>query len=212
MKKIINIEDYLQKIDSYFLEKSQKDIYMTYILIFASLFAFSYLLYWESSEKDFKKKVAQVKSVKSKISTDKKYLQQNPESKIRILENEITNALAATEKYKENNAYIKRKIEEIAFLIYDEQTWGEYLHSISKNARAHNIELNNLHNTLNKTNSTFGHVLDISIKSNGQYNNTVNFINSLEQSELVIDLHTLTIQADEKLNSEFKISVWGITY
>ena len=212
MKTIINVEDYLQKIDSYFLEKSQKDIYMTYFMLFAILFAFSYLLFWDSSEAAFKTKIAQVKSVEKNIQIDKQYLQANPKTKVQMLENDIKTITASIDQYKKDNQYIKSKIEEIAFLIYDEQTWGEYLHSISKNAVLYNIELLKLHNTFTDTNTTFGHVLDISLKSNGTYHNTINFINSLEQSDLVIDLHSLNIEATDQLQSDFNISVWGITY
>ena len=49
----INIEDYLHQIDSSFKDKSQKDIYMTYIMVFAVIFAIAYLLFWESSFQKF---------------------------------------------------------------------------------------------------------------------------------------------------------------
>ena len=45
----INIEDYLHKIDNAFKGKEQKEIYMTYIMIASAIFAFSYLLFWDSS-------------------------------------------------------------------------------------------------------------------------------------------------------------------
>ena len=61
-------------------------------------------------------------------------------------------------------------------------------------------------------NKSFGHILDINLKTTGNYKNTLNFINSLEQSELVVDIHDLNIVATEKLNSDLNISVWGITY
>ncbi len=41
----INIENYLHQIDTSFKEKGQKDIYMTYVIIFSVIFAFSYLLF-----------------------------------------------------------------------------------------------------------------------------------------------------------------------
>jgi len=206
------IEDYLQRIDTYFKEKTQKDVYMTYIMIFAVIFAFAYLLFWDTSEADFKAKRAQVVNIESKIVLDKTYLQKNPETKIAQIENETKRAQEQMLEYKENNQYIKSKIEEISSLIYDEQTWGEYLHSISKNAKVNNIKILNLNNKYNKNNTSFGHILDISIKTTGNYKNTVNFINSLEESDLVVDLHALNISALNTLNSDLSISVWGITY
>ena len=207
-----NIEDYLQQIDASFKDKSQKDIYMTYIMIFALIFAFSYLLFWDNSEADFKAKRAQVVAVEAKIKNDERYLQLNPPSKITKIENDTKFAKKEMLAYRDNNQYIKNKIEEISSLVYDEQTWGEYLHSISINARKNNIKILDFSNKLAESEGSFGHVLDITVSTTGNFKNTVNFINSLEQSDLVVDLHNFDIQAKSKLNSNLNISVWGITY
>ena len=208
----INIEDFLHQIDSAFKDKTQKDIYMTYIMIFAGIFAFSYLLFWESSFEDFERKQKQINSLETKIQSDKIYLKVNPQSKILKLENEIKKANADIVVSKDNNTYIKNKIEAISELIYDERAWGEYLHSISKNARKHNIKLIHFTNEFSTDSSSFGHILDISVKSTGNYKNTLKFINSLEQSNLVVDIHGMDIKAADKLSSDLTISVWGITY
>jgi len=118
----LNIEDYLQKIDLIFKEKSQKDTYMTYVMLFSVIFAFSYLLFWDSSENDFKQQNAKIVSLTGKIKADKMYLQYNPQSKIITLENEISKAEAEMKTHKENNEYIKTKIETISSLIYDERS------------------------------------------------------------------------------------------
>ena len=208
----INIEDYLQGIDASFRDKSQKDIYMTYIMIFGLIFAFSYLLFWESSLIAFEEKNKQITTISAKINADKRFLQVNPESKITILDREIKMSEAQLQAHKDNNAYIKSKIETISSLIYDERTWGEYLHSISTNAKMYGIKIVDFTNEYAKNNTSFGHVLDISLKSTGNYKNTLRFINSLEQSDLVVDVHDLKIEVDKTLNTELFISVWGITY
>lgn len=208
----INIENYLHQIDTSFKDKSQKDIYMTYIMVFALIFAFAYLLFWESSFNQFEKNQKQIASLESKIQTDAIYLRMNPEAKIAILDREIKQTNADILVKKDTNAYIKNKIEAISFLIYDEKVWGEYLHSISKNAKKYNIKMLNFTNQFSSDTNSFGHILDISIKSSGNYKNSVNFINSLEQSNLVVDIHQLSLNAQEKLTSDLNISVWGITY
>jgi len=208
----INIEDYLQNIDNTFKKKSQKDIYMTYAMIFALIFAFSYLLFWDTSIAEFQNKQRENKALSQKIDADDMYIKQNPESKIVRLENEIKQAANEMIVHKDNNEYIKNKIETISSLIYDERTWGQYLYSISTNAQKHGVKINNLTNKYAHNNSAFGHVLDITIKLSGKYKNTVKFINSLEQSDLVVDIHDFSIKAQDSLNSDLNISVWGITY
>jgi len=208
----INIEDYLQRIDAAFKDKSQKDIYMTYIMIFGLIFAFSYLLFWESSQNVFKEKNKQITAINSKINLDKMYLKLNPETKITLLDREIKRFEANLLVHKNNNAYIKSKIETISSLIYDERTWGEYLHSISTNAKKYGIKIIDFTNKYAQNNNSFGHILDITLKTTGKYKNTLRFINSLEQSELVVDIHDLNIRAENTLNTDLNISVWGITY
>ena len=208
----INIEDYLHKIDSFFNDKTQKDTYMTYVMVFAVIFAIAYLLFWDNSFNEFNKTRRAVKSLQSSINADDRYIRINPEGKIAKLDQDIDAINKKIIQMKDDNAYIKNKIENIASLIYDERTWGEYLHSISKYARNRNIKIMDLKNSYADNNSSFGHILDISIEALGSYKNTLNFINDLEQSELVVDIHGLAMKADKKIITDLNISVWGITY
>ena len=208
----INIEDFLHKIDSSFKGKEQKEIYMTYIMIAGGIFAFSYLLFWDSSFETFQRTRASVERLSKQIESDKQYLQRNPEAKIVQLDREIKKINNEMLKNKENNAYIKHKIEAISSLIYDERAWGEYLDSITTNSQKYKLKLNKLTNKYAKAGSSFGHILDITVISEGKFKNTLNFINALEQNDLVIDIHDFDINATESLNSELQISVWGIKY
>jgi len=208
----VNIEDYLHRIDTTFKDKSQKETYMTYIMIVSVIFAFAYLIFWDSSFEKFEQTRANVKNLQIKINTDKRYLQINPESKIVLLAAEINKINNEIITLKDTNSYIKSKIETISSLVYDERTWGEYLDSITKNAQRYDIKLIELTNTYSKTDNSFGHILDITITAIGDYKNTLKFMNSLEQSDLVVDMHNFDIRADQVLNSDLNISVWGIKY
>ena len=208
----LNIEDYLHNIDKIFSQKIQKDIYMIYVMIVAGIFAFSYMLFWDSSFANFETTRSNVMNLDRKISADNAYLQANPESKIVNLDKQIMKINTDMIVHKDNNAYIKTKIETISSLIYDERTWGEYLDSISKNAQKYNVKIQSFSNTYAQNNNSFGHILDITISTTANYKNTFLFINSLERSELVVDIHDFTIKAQNKLTTDLNISVWGITY
>ena len=208
----MNIEDYLQKIDNSFKGKEQKDIYLTYLMIFAVIFAISYLLFWDTSVDEFKSTNAKIKVVTNNINADNRYLKNNPETKIVKLDRDIKKAEIALDTNKKTNAYIKTKIETISFLIYDEIAWGKYLNSISKNAKKYNVKIIDFTNKYALHNTSFGHILDITLKTTARYKNTLKFINSLEQSNLVVDIHDINIKAEDRLNSDLNISVWGITY
>jgi len=206
----LNIENYLYSLDRTLSLKSERDKMMLYGMIFAGLFAFSYLLFWNSSEVDFKASHEKAVAMEHDLNNDKQYLEANPPERIIQIEQETKVIELEYQHYIQYNAYIKDRLEQISSLYYDEVIWGAYLDSISKYARAYNVKLTQFGNTLTTDNSSFGHVLDISISSDAPFKNTLKFINALEQSSLVVDLHDMNMTADTKLKSELNISVWGI--
>jgi hypothetical protein len=206
------VENYLYKMDNAFAEKDEKEILMIYVMIFGGLFALSYFLFWDSAEKSFHTAHNKVIAIQKSITTDKNYLASNPESKIASIISQTESTKQQFANTQENNEYIKYSIEKISELYYDEQTWGDYINSISKDAKKEKIKLVELNNNFTDERETFGHVLDISVKATGRYKNMLKFINKLEQSFLVVDLHTFRFSTDEKLMVDLNISVWGITY
>lgn len=203
-------EEFLQSIDNFFKSKSKKDVNMVYIMIVVIIFALAYPLYDLSSNEytTIKERVNNL----AKVDADKAFLAANTEARIKALNLEVKKIKDDLSTSKNDNQYIKNKIETISSLIYDERTWGEYLHSISTNAAKYNIKIIKLDNKYVKSNASFGHILDITLDISGKHSDTLNFINSLEQSELVVDLHDFNISAEDRLNSRLDISVWGITY
>lgn len=206
----LQIEDYLYTLDQSLSYKSDRDKMMLFIIIFASLFAFSYFFFWESSEASFKVSHEKATRVDNDLNADKQYLSANPPERITQIEQETIEIERQHALYIQYNNYIKEQLEQISSLYYDETVWGAYLDSVSRYARTNKVKLARFANTLQTDNSSFGHVLDITISSEGPYKNTLKFINALEQSHLVVDLHNFNIVADEKLKSDLNISVWGI--
>lgn len=113
--------------------------------------------------------------------------------------------------YIDNNDFIKSKIENISELLYDEKTWGKYLNSIAFNAQKYHITILNFSNKYAMSNQAFGHILNITLEFTANYKDTLKFINSLEESDLVVDVHKLDIKAEDVLTTTLDISVWGIT-
>lgn len=206
------IEETLQRIDSFFKEKSQRDVYIVYAMVVAVLFALAYPFY-DLSVNEFNTERGKVLDITAKINADKIYLNENTEAKIAKIVQDIKGLEAELLIEKDKNIYIKNKIETISSLVYDEKLWGQYLNSISINAKKHNIKIVNFTNKYTTDNNeSFGHVLDIALDVKGNYLNTINFMNSLEQSDLVVDVHDFSLKAQDALNSKIDISVWGITY
>ncbi len=206
-------ESFLQNIDEYFQDKSQKDTYLIYFMIFSIIFSSSYFLLWDIAEKNFKLVKENIININSQLDADNRYLQLNPENTITLLTKDIQATKAQMMIHKENNNYIKTKIETISSLIYDEVAWGNYLYSISKKAKNNDIKITKLTNKYNLNKNSFGHILDITINTTATYKDTLKFINSLEQSNLVVDIHDFNITTqNQELHTDLNISVWGIAY
>lgn len=206
----VQIEDYLYSLDQSLGQKNDRDKMMIFVMIFTMLFAFSYLLFWESAELSFQESHEKAQKVENDLTIDKDYLAANPPERITQIEQETVQIQQLHLKYVEYNEYIKEKLLQISSLYYDERVWGAYLDSVSRYAKNYGVKLTTFGNTLQVDNNSFGHVMDIQIVSEAPYKNTIKFINALEQSQLVVDLHGFNITADEKLKGELNISVWGI--
>ncbi len=205
-------EKYLYDIDQSFAEKSDKDVKLIYMMVFVVLVMFSYLVFWESAEKDYQDILVASQKVQEKIAVDKSYLAMHPQSEITNLDQDIVQLNESLVVLKDENVYIKAEIEKIPELFYDEETWGAFIHSISINAKRNKVKLNYFANRLAEDKTKFGHVLNIDIASEGSYKNVVKFINSIEKSKLVVDIHDLEMNASSKVALDLNLSVWGITY
>jgi len=206
------IEKYLYDIDQSFAEKSDKDVKLIYAMVFVALVTFSYLVFWDSAEKGYQDILAASKAVQEKITVDKQYLAQHPESQITKLNQEIAQLNQNLEMLKGENVYIKAEIEKIPELFYDEEIWGSFIDSIAEHARRNKVKLNFFSNKLAGDKTKFGHVLNINISSEGEYKNIMKFMNSIEKSKLVVDIHDLDMNASKKIELDLNLSVWGITY
>ncbi len=206
------LEKYLYDIDQSFAQKSDKDVKMIYAMVFIVLVMFSYLVFWESSEKGYNDIKAASLKVQDKISVEKQYLLAHPQSEIVRLDKEITDLNNKLVMLKDENVYIKAEIEKIPELFYDQETWGAFIDSIAENAKKHKVQLNFFANRLASDKTKFGHVLNLEIEAEAPYKNMVNFINAIEKSKLVVDLHDMDLTATTKLNLDLNLSVWGITY
>ncbi|MBF6675159.1 hypothetical protein CSPB13538_07600, partial [Campylobacter sp. RM13538] len=55
--------------------------------------------------------------------------------------------------------------------------------------------------------------LNISIDLEGKFDNILEFINSIEESKLIVDIHKMDIVATQNsLIGKIDISVWGVKY
>ncbi|WP_201353104.1 type 4a pilus biogenesis protein PilO [Hydrogenimonas urashimensis] len=211
------IEDLLEKLDRYFEEKKESEFYLMVLGIMAvvGLISYSYLI--PITEKQLKKDLKQQKRLEKKIREEKSYLasvtvNNDQRYKIKKLQKEIQTLQVKFNDLKEINEYSDYQIQTLSELLFNEKNWAKFLDSIALKAKKNNIDIFLISNKFINNKDSFGHVLEIGVECAGNYRNMINFLNEIEESELVVDIYNLELESDKTINANFKVSVWGINY
>ena len=206
------IDDLLERIDNYYKTASAKDKIYSYIMAGGGIAALVYLTTYDLTANMYKKAQLQRSSIQKTLKNDKRYLRNYPQSYINDMQLQNDNLKKEFLLTKKTSDYIDYKISQLSPLIYNETAWGEFLDSISDIARTSGVHLNKLNNKFASSNNDFGHVLDIELDFDGSFHSTLDFINKLEKTPLVVNIHELEMRSENELNTNLKIAVWGISY
>ncbi len=211
------IEDLLEKLDNYFEEKKESEFYLMVLAVVAvfGLISYSYLI--PITEKELRKDLQIQKKLQSKINAEESYLAKvtvNGDQRFRIkqLQGEIARLKTRYRDLKEINEYSDYQIQTLSELLFNEKNWAKFLDSIALKAKKNNIDISLISNKFINNKDSFGHVLEIGVECEGSYRNMIRFMNEIEESELVVDIYSINLESDKKINANFKVSVWGINY
>ncbi|NPA65072.1 MAG: hypothetical protein GXO16_08880 [Epsilonproteobacteria bacterium] len=206
----------VEKIDNYFSKRTPTEQMLIYGAIFAVIIAISVEYLVPMSETFLKKNKARKEEIEAKIKADESYLNAmkvngDQEYYVKYYQQEIQKAkqryLAIEDKYQ----YLVHKIKELSYLLYNKKRWAQFLDSITKKAYANNVDIDYISNTFLDTTQEFGHVLEIEVGCNGDFQNLIGFLNDIEQSDLVVDVYALQMEGSNPTQLQFKVSVWGIS-
>ncbi len=206
------IDDLLDNIDAYYVEKSQKDRVYSYIMAFFGLGALIYLTTYDLTSGMYDKAKKERSAIVKVIKDDTRYLKNNKTDDVLYAQTQNKTLKALFAQTKDMTGYIEVKIEDLAPLVYNETAWGAFIDSISDTAKSNHIHLSKLSNLFVDKKNKFGHVLDLELEFSGSFHNTLRFINSLEKTPLVVDIHDMKLTANDTLVSTLKLAVWGISY
>ena len=211
------LEDMLEKLDNYFENKKESEFYLMVLGIMAvvGLLSYSYLI--PMTEAELKKDLKNQKRLEKKIRDEKNYLasvtlNNDQRYKIKKLQKEIQGLQVRFNDLKEINEYSDYQIQTLSELLFNEKNWAKFLDSIALKAKKNNIDIFLISNKFINNKDSFGHVLEIGVDCEGNYKDMISFMNQIEESELVVDIYNLQLESNNKINANFKVSVWGINY
>ncbi len=208
----------LEKIDIALKNKKESELYIIYIGIFLIVATISYLYIYPVTDRVLKMTKTQVSQVKSKIAKERNYLNsktvngdrefyiKKAKMDIKKLKEKLSNVIYA-------NGYIDDKLKELSYILYNDVNWANFIDSIAKNAKKYGVNINYIKNSFHEPDyKKVQQVLDVEVDADGSFNNVIKFLNSIEESKLVVDVHNLKMTIDKNIHINFHIAVWGMRY
>ncbi len=207
----------LEKLDSFLLTKKPNERVIIYLSIFLIFFALFFQYLFPITKKMVQKSKTKKQEIENKIKEDKDYIASitidgDKEFLIKKLNKEIKQLKTKFVDIRDKNDYIDFQIKNINNLIYNEKNWAKFLDSLAKKAINNGVDIDFISNEFVKNSQNFGHVLEIEIGCNGGFKNIIGFINSIEESDLVVDIYDINMKSNFNIQTDLRVSVWGINY
>lgn len=206
------------RIDNYLKDKKSSELSLIFLLLFTFIGFISYSSIFPITDTMLKQSMKEDKSIEAKLRQEISYLNsvsRNGDEKFYI--NKILSDIKMEKVLLEDsvfaNSYVDNKLKELSYLLYNDENWAKFLDSITFIAKEYNVNIKLINNQFNEPNfQKIEQVLNISVNFNGDFNNVMKFINILEESELVVDIHKFKLESSSTIDGNLEIAVWGMKY
>lgn len=209
----------LTKIDNYFDEKKPSEVTMMLIVAFFLSAAIAYYAvipyaqnYYDESIMENDRITKDLNKVNSYLSTvsqgsDRNFMINQKQNELMQQQNKLADA-------QNMNQYFDNKLKELSYLIFNEQSWADFLDNLAFLANKNNVKITKIINTFKEPNAQkIEQVLDVNISVDGDYRDIVSYINAIEESKLVVDVNNIDINSTNgKLKGNMGIYIWGMKY
>lgn len=209
----------LTKIDNYFETKKSSE---TSLILFGVLFIVAFVVYmltWDPAQQHYDQTQSDHQIITNKLTNTNSFLQQQTVNgdvyyKVKQAQsglNRLKNDLNLAQK---TNLYFDDKLKELSYLLFNEQNWAKFLDSLALLAAKNDVKITKIENDFkNPSPQKIEQVLDIRVDMEGSFKNIVGYINSVEESDLVVDVSHMDLNSTSKdLKGNIGIFVWGMKY
>lgn len=213
----------LLQIDNYFDGKKPSEV--TIILLMALILSgiisyYAIIQYAEDYYNDSMSTNNQITEELNKVNAYLDSVSQNNDRnndrnfKINQKQNELKQRQNELSDAKNMNQYFDNKLRELSYLIFNEQSWADFLDSLALLANKNNVKITKISNTFKEPSAEkIEQMLDINISVDGGFKDIVGYINAIEESKLVVDVSNIDINSTNgKLNGNLGVYVWGMKY
>lgn len=213
-----SLDSLLDKIDLYFQGKKSSETYLIFTMVFALIGFIFYSYLFPVTEKMLNQSMRNAKEVEKKLKDEQTYLasvSRDGDEKffIKKVKSDIENAKLLLEKTTYTNAYVDNKLKELSYLLFNDENWAKFLHSITQLAQKYSVRIKVIENKMNEPSiQKIEQILTLKVDFSGSFANTMKFMNAIEESELVVDIYELNCSGQKNIEGQFNIAVWGMKY
>lgn len=211
----------LDQLDQWFASKGNSANNYFYIaLLFVGLVAYFILSqqadpYLEKSETNLSTATTKLEGAQREYN---EFFGGDPKAFVDNKRNILNGAKTNLNNIIEERGYLDGKLKEISKLTYNEKNWAKFMDSLSTIAENNNIKIYAIHSDRREPSikQIFQPeaLLDIDVKFEGAFSNVLRYINLIEQSEMIVDVNKMDINATKngKIGGSIGISIWGVNY
>ncbi|EMG31647.1 type 4a pilus biogenesis protein PilO [Campylobacter showae] len=213
----------LVKIDNYFDGKKPSEVTLMLImaLILSGVIAYYTVIqyaedYYDNSMLTNSQTTDELNKVNAYLDSVSQNNDRNNDRNFKInqKQNELKQRQNELADAKSMNQYFDNKLRELSYLIFNEQSWADFLDSLALLANKNNVKITKIVNTFKEPNAQkIEQILDINVSVDGNYKDIIGYINAIEESKLVVDVNGIDINStDGKLKGNMGIYIWGMKY
>ena len=206
------------KIDNYLKEKKNSETSILFFLLFIIVAFLSYSYIYPITDAKLKQTSRLAKDMDKKLLDEISYIRSISKDIdeafiIKKVKQDIETSKLLLEKTTFTNAYVDNKLKELSYLLFNDENWAKFLNSITRLAHEYSIDIKLIENKINEPSiQKIEQILNLKVDFNGHFTNSVKFINTLEESELVVDVYELTCLGQKNIECQVNIAVWGMKY
>ncbi len=213
----------LVKIDNYFDGKKPSEVTLMLImaLVLSGVIAYYAVIqyaedYYDNSMLTNSQTTEELNKVNAYLDSVSQNNDRNNDRNFKInqKQNELKQRQNELADAKNMNQYFDNKLRELSYLIFNEQSWADFLDSLALLANKNNVKITKIVNTFKEPNAQkIEQILDINVSVDGNYKDIIGYINAIEESKLVVDVNEIDINStDGKLKGNMGIYIWGMKY
>lgn len=206
------------QIDEALKDKKPNELMLYYALVFIVVGYVAYAYAMPVTEKMLKRTQRDLVETNKKLNTEKTYLASKTRNGdqlyyVKKLKKDIVRLENNLEKSVYTNGYVDNKLKDLSYLLYNDENWANFIDKVAFLAKQYKINIKSIKSTFTETDfQKVEKSLEIEIDSNGDFNDIMLFVNSIEESELVVDIYNMQFVGETGVNANFKIAVWGLKY